>query len=98
MSDNARVVIERQPLDRDLIRLLRKKGQSYARAHGNYIPALRRVEDLFKGDTARRLFLLFLSDGSPSDHIECACAHGVQVCTVLYYTVPCCAVLCCDVM
>ena len=29
-----------------------------------------------------RLFLVFLSDGAPSDHCELACQHGIQARTI----------------
>ena len=36
---------------------------------------------LLSGDARRQtqLFLMFLSDGAPSDHTELACPHGVRV-------------------
>jgi hypothetical protein len=79
MSDTARILINRHPIDEDLVAILKYLGDGYARSHGNYVPALEKVVELFKDDNARKLFLLFLSDGAPSDHSELACMHGVQV-------------------
>jgi len=79
MSDGARLVINRHPIDDNLIDLLKLLGDGYAKSHGNYLPALDKVLELFRIDNARKLFLLFLSDGAPSDHNFLECAHGVQV-------------------
>eukprot|EP00899_Mesostigma_viride_P010636 jgi/Mesvir1/19574/Mv09878-RA.1 len=81
MSDNARVVLNRVPVDEALASALRKRRTSHARSHGNYLPALQKAIELLREDAHHnaRLFVLFLSDGAPSDHTEMACIHGVQV-------------------
>ncbi|GFR40057.1 hypothetical protein Agub_g595 [Astrephomene gubernaculifera] len=81
MSDEAHVVLERAALDSHLLQLLKARATSRARSHGNYLPALDAALDLLAGDAARQsqLFLVFLSDGAPSDHTEMACTHGYYV-------------------
>ncbi len=51
--------------------------------HGNYLPALKVLDDLLLSDLVKdvRIMVLFLSDGAPSDHNDRACQHGVQVWT-----------------
>jgi hypothetical protein len=82
MSDVATVVFERAAVDEDLLKVLEKRKHARAQSHGNYIPALKSVKELLiKEDYASngQLFLLFLSDGAPSDHTEMYCDCGVQV-------------------
>ena len=81
MSDNATVLHERVPIDETLFDALDERKTSRARSHGNYLPALDKVFEVLKKDatTQTQLFLLFLSDGAPSDHIQLECQHGVQV-------------------
>jgi hypothetical protein len=79
MSDESRILVDRHPIDEDLVQILQRLGRGYANSHGNCLPALKKVLDLFEDDNARKLFLLFLRDGAPSDHNPLTCAHGVQV-------------------
>eukprot|EP00798_Chlamydomonas_sp_ICE-L_P022993 gene22993-30181_t len=82
MSDEAKVVLERVAWDNDLLRFLKRRATSmYARSHGNYLPALDQALELLKGGAASQssMFLIFLSDGAPSDHNFKSCEHGVQV-------------------
>jgi hypothetical protein len=82
MGETTQVVFRRHPLNEELGVLLQDRASSWARSHGNYLPALDAVLDLLKKDAqyGRQLFLLFLSDGAPSDQIGLACAeHGVMV-------------------
>jgi len=82
MSDDTVAVFEDRALDKGLAKTLRKMGKRRARSHGNYLPALDAVLDVLSMDavaTKRQLFLIFLSDGAPSDHSEMVCKHGVQV-------------------
>ena len=81
MSDDAAVVFERQPLHEDLSEPFRERMHSRGAFHGNYIPALQKASEVLLKDrgTQRQLFLLFLSDGAPSDHVGKACVHGIQV-------------------
>eukprot|EP00198_Chlamydomonas_reinhardtii_P005799 XP_001695135.1 predicted protein [Chlamydomonas reinhardtii] len=71
MQDTAHTCFSRQPFSASLLALV-KQHAAYARArsHGNYLPALRAVaREAATIDTSRtRLFLVFLSDGAPSDH------------------------------
>ncbi|KAG2448501.1 hypothetical protein HYH02_006392 [Chlamydomonas schloesseri] len=81
MQDEAEVVLCRRPPDSALLDYLKGSGQSYARSHGNYLPALDAALELMREDAARQkqLFLVFLSDGAPSDHTTMACEHGIRV-------------------
>ena len=67
MSDEATVVCDSK-LDASLATFLRQRMEKRARSHGNYVPALNKVIEKFSEDFKnKQLFLLFLSDGSPSD-------------------------------
>eukprot|EP00899_Mesostigma_viride_P028369 jgi/Mesvir1/8717/Mv02647-RA.1 len=81
MSDEARVILNRVPVNEALAEALRGRRSSHARSHGNYLPALQKAIELLREDAHHnaRLFVLFLSDGAPSDHNELACDHDVQV-------------------
>jgi hypothetical protein len=81
MSDAASVRFSRRPMDHTLAEDLRKRANSLARSHGNYIPALEKALEVLRHDAAHRrhLYLLFLSDGAPSDHTDLPCDHGVMV-------------------
>ncbi len=48
---------------------------------GNYLPALDKALELLQPDRDgdHQLFVLFLSDGAPSDHAFMECDHGYQV-------------------
>ena len=81
MSDNATVIFNRRPINEELAEQFRDRANTRARSHGNYIPALDLLLELLRRDenNGRQLFLLFLSDGAPSDHTEKTCEHGVKV-------------------
>ncbi|PNH12301.1 Eukaryotic elongation factor 2 kinase [Tetrabaena socialis] len=81
MSDGATVLLERSPVDQQLMDFLKRRAKSNARYHGNYLPALDAALGLLAGDATRQtqLFLVFLSDGAPSDHNKMACRHGCVV-------------------
>ena len=82
MGETARLIFYRHPLNEDLRASLKARAGSRARSHGNYLPALDAVLALLRKDAqhGRQLFLLFLSDGAPSDQVGLACAeHGVLV-------------------
>ena len=81
MSDDARVVFEKEPLSPALAGRLRHRGKAYARSHGNYLPVLQKAYDIIAADaaTSATFLILFLSDGAPSDQNLMRCAHGIQV-------------------
>ena len=81
MRDNATLLLERVPLDEQLLKYMRKRGNVIPRSHGHYIPALDTVIALLKADVSKpvQFFVIFLSDGAPSDHVDLSCIHGVQV-------------------
>ena len=83
MSDEAHVVIDKARLDAGLAAALKARGGSYARSHGNYLPALDKALEILQDDAHNRgtLMLLFLSDGAPSDHVSRSCPHGFPVWT-----------------
>ena len=81
--NGAHVWLRRAAINASLPATLRGRGQrgNLPRSHGNYLPALDAAVELLKGDAKdqRRLFLIFLSDGAPSDHVARMCSHGVCV-------------------
>ncbi|KXZ45262.1 hypothetical protein GPECTOR_56g358 [Gonium pectorale] len=81
MNDVATVILERSAPDETLLNYIRSCSTRRAHSHGNYLPALDAALGLLKGDATRgnRLFLIFLSDGAPSDHTDMQCAHGYSV-------------------
>ncbi len=81
MADEATVVCQRTAADQALLSYLKARMYTRACSHGNYLPSLDAALELMKEDAGRsnQLFLVFLSDGAPSDHTEMACKHGVQV-------------------
>mmetsp|Transcript_10216 Transcript_10216/g.16539 ORF Transcript_10216/g.16539 Transcript_10216/m.16539 type:complete len:690 (+) Transcript_10216:55-2124(+) len=81
MSKKAHVVLERTPLKDSLLGVLEKLKRTRARSHGNYIPALDKVLEVLSPDYHKptRLYLVFLSDGAPSDHTFEECVDGVKV-------------------
>jgi hypothetical protein len=81
MSDEAEIVFQRQPFDESMLFQMERLKHSRARSHGNYLPALDMAIKLLQTDTrsGAQLFLMFLSDGAPSDHCHERCLHGVQV-------------------
>eukprot|EP00873_Tetraselmis_striata_P018075 jgi/Tetstr1/438339/TSEL_026906.t1 len=81
MRSEACVMLNRAPLDHHLLEWLRKRADHRAASHGNYLPALDVVIALLLPDAAKEvhLFVMMLRDGAPSDHLERACVHGIQV-------------------
>jgi hypothetical protein len=82
MGEQANVLLTRAPVDEALLAFFKQRGASRAASHGNYLPTLDAVVDVLREDAGRdacRLFLVFLSDGAPSDHVELPCEHGVCV-------------------
>jgi hypothetical protein len=81
MSDEAEVVFERQPFDQAMVNTMQHLKNSRAHSHGNYLPALDKAIEVLEADafSGAQLFLVFLSDGAPSDHCQMCCQHGVQV-------------------
>ncbi len=69
MSDEARVALRRYPACSHLVSYLKGRMDSRAKSHGYYLPALDQALQLAQGDAGRanKVFLLFLSDGAPSD-------------------------------
>jgi hypothetical protein len=72
MSDEAEIMLNRVAMDSSLLQWLKQRAYARARSHGNYLPALDAAIELLLEDASRQsqLFLVFLSDGAPSDHIE----------------------------
>lgn len=70
MSDEARVALCRYPACSQLVSYMKGRMDSRAKSHGYYLPALDQALQLAQGDAGRanKVFLLFLSDGAPSDH------------------------------
>eukprot|EP00607_Mallomonas_marina_P008608 CAMPEP_0182424656 /NCGR_PEP_ID=MMETSP1167-20130531/10888_1 /TAXON_ID=2988 /ORGANISM="Mallomonas Sp, Strain CCMP3275" /LENGTH=732 /DNA_ID=CAMNT_0024604629 /DNA_START=58 /DNA_END=2253 /DNA_ORIENTATION=+ len=81
MRQEATLLLRKVPVDPVLLRNLRRRGDIPAYSHGHYLPALEEVENLIKEDVQSpiQFFVVFLSDGAPSDHIHRTCEHGVQV-------------------
>ena len=80
-ADTAEVVFSRRPMARILSDELRARANIRARSHGNYIPALDAALEVFRQNVNEdtQLFLIFLSDGEPSDHQAIPCEHDVFV-------------------
>eukprot|EP00899_Mesostigma_viride_P022201 jgi/Mesvir1/3165/Mv16331-RA.4 len=81
MTSDAQVVLRRAPLDADLVATLRQRASVKPRGHGHYLPSLDAALELMAEDAGHstQLFLVFLSDGAPSDHSDMVCSHGVNV-------------------
>ena len=81
MGEDAKVVFKRLPLNQDLYDYIKRRKNSYARSHGNYVPSLDALDALLTEDLATDtpILILFLSDGAPSDHTVLTCKHGVNV-------------------
>ncbi len=81
MNHGATILCKRLPTNEKLLDYIKGRKASRARSHGNYLPALDAALELMKEDAGHtnQLFLVFLSDGAPSDHTEMACPHGVRV-------------------
>jgi hypothetical protein len=81
MSDDAKVLFERQPFGEAMVDTMNQLKQSRACSHGNYLPALDKAIEVLDGDaySGAQVFLVFLSDGAPSDHCHTLCSHGVEV-------------------
>lgn len=81
MADGASVLLQRAAVDEQLLQFVERRAASRAAFHGNYLPALDTVVDILRPDAQSpgHLFLIFLSDGAPSDHTDRECEHGVQV-------------------
>jgi len=80
MSDAAKALKTRAPLNASLKDFFSQRAKGRARSHGNYLPALDKVLEILSPEKHQNshLFLIFLSDGAPSDHNELPCEHGVQ--------------------
>ncbi|EKX50588.1 hypothetical protein GUITHDRAFT_161832 [Guillardia theta CCMP2712] len=80
MSTEPTIVLRRHPINEELIPMIRATISS-PRCHGHYVPALDAVLELLKlsRGSKEKLFLFFLSDGVPSDHVDRVCCHGVFV-------------------
>eukprot|EP00053_Salpingoeca_punica_P022931 m.215724 g.215724 ORF g.215724 m.215724 type:complete len:581 (-) comp42827_c0_seq1:210-1952(-) len=81
MSTQSTVKLRRVPLNEETSQHFERLTQSYARDHGNYLPALETVDELLAEtrDEAAQMIVMFLSDGEPSDHVFRTCIHGVNV-------------------
>lgn len=82
MMDDARVLIDKEPLNESLIGLLETLSSKIKpRSHGNYLPALDKALEVMKADAANRgsVLLLFFSDGAPSDQQSMKCEHGIEL-------------------
>ncbi|KAG2501020.1 hypothetical protein HYH03_000840 [Edaphochlamys debaryana] len=81
MRDDAELVFQRRTACPALAQHLRLRGRCRASSHGNYLPALETALELLAQDAGQgtQLFLVFLSDGAPSDHSEKLCDHGYPV-------------------
>ncbi|KXZ55304.1 hypothetical protein GPECTOR_3g439 [Gonium pectorale] len=85
MNEGSFTVFERSTPDQALLDYIKGCASRHARSHGNYLPALDLALELFYEDVghSRHAFLVFLSDGAPSDHScpydEWKCAHGHPV-------------------
>ncbi len=81
INDDAQVIFERQPFGQAMVDTMEVLMHSRARSHGNYLPALDKAMKVLQADAGfgAQLFIVFLSDGAPSDHIYRHCTHGIQI-------------------
>ena len=91
MSDEASVLIDKQPLDASLSDQLKAIAKRRPKSHGNYLPALDKALEIMAKDAPKRanFLLLFLSDGAPSDQTLARCEHGVPVWEIDRKVDPC---------
>jgi hypothetical protein len=81
MGEHANIVLERSEVNNEVQEHLREKMKNYksGKKHGNYIPALDAILELQHRSPLEavdeKIFVVFLSDGAPSDHIQCLCEH-----------------------
>ncbi len=63
-------VFTRRPLNKDLCKIFARRAMHRASGHGHYLPALDAALEVLRPDACNsaHLFLVFLSDGAPSDH------------------------------
>ena len=84
MGEHASVAFERQEVGEELQVLLRGKKLDYksGASHGHYISALDSILDLQRNSPLEnvedKIFIVFLSDGAPSDHISYVCSHHIS--------------------
>lgn len=81
MSSESCTLLDRVPIDDALCSKFKELAASAGHHHGHYVPALKRLRKLLKDDAKRKVHpvVFFVSDGAPSDHIDAACKHGVNV-------------------
>lgn len=81
MSSDSHTLLDRVPVDDELCSRFEALAQTTGVSHGHYVPALKKVHNLLKADSKRRVHpvVFFVSDGAPSDHIDRECKHGVSV-------------------
>ena len=81
MSETTRVIFDRQDINNNTLKAVRKRGDSHARSHGHYCHALDELLKILLNDINQetQVTIIFLSDGSPSDHITLSCPHGYKV-------------------
>ena len=81
MGEDANVVFEKHRIEEALLNDLYSRANTRGESHGNYIPTLKKVHQILQKDKNQnmQIFLLFLSDGAPSDHIFMKCKHKVDV-------------------
>jgi hypothetical protein len=81
MGEHANIVLERSEVNNEVQEHLREKMKNYksGKNYGNYIPALDPILELQHRRPMEavdeKIFVVFLSDGAPSDHIQGLCEH-----------------------
>ncbi len=63
-------VFTRRPLNEDLCDIFKSRATQLSSGHGYYLPALDAALEVLRPDACNsaHIFLVFLSDGAPSDH------------------------------
>jgi hypothetical protein len=81
MGEHANIVLERNEVNNEVQEHLREKMKNYksGKKHGNYIRALDAILELLHRSpletVGEKIFVVFLSDGAPSDHVQGLCEH-----------------------
>lgn len=64
------------PFNSALLDQLQWHAKRRAKSHGNYLPALDKALELLKVSRQdARLWMVFMSDGAPSDHVIMPCRN-----------------------
>ena len=82
MGEDANVVFERREVNEELQVFLSEKKRDSGKSHGHYLSALDAIIQLQRQNPVEtfeeKIFVIFLSDGAPSDHTLYKCEHNIS--------------------